>query len=354
MDRSGSPASRRPSRISPTTYGGQAVLEGVMMRGRRWASVAVRAPDRQIVVRSERLPVHLYAGWISKTPFLRGLTVLWDSLGLGMKALMFSAEVAEQEEDDAEDGTETAGDKGARPVAPAAPGSSAAATQDSTFGQTLRWTSVAVAMLFGIGLFFLLPLGIAALLELVVENTVVVHIFEGLVRLALLVGYVWAIGFVPEIRRVFAYHGAEHMTIHAFEAGEPLDREHIGKYSPAHPRCGTAFLLLVVAVSILLFALIPSDEWWVRIASRILGIPVIAGIAYEVLKFGGAHAEHPLMQLVVAPGLLLQKLTTRYPEPDMIDVAVTSFETMLRLETESAAEGLAGGKPSESSAPPLS
>jgi uncharacterized protein YqhQ len=366
MSDGGSSTLRRPSRISPTTYGGQAVLEGVMMRGRRWASVAVRAPTGQIVVRSERLPVHLYAGWISKTPFLRGLTVLWDSLGLGMKALMFSAEVAEQ--DDAEAPTRDRPNPTPECPHPPAPsptplshaqveGSAVGASpaEPTTFGQTLQWTTVAVALVFGIGVFFLLPLGTAALLELVVENTLVVHLFEGLVRLGLLVGYVWAIGFVPEIRRVFAYHGAEHMTIHAFEAGEPLDEEHIGRYPPAHPRCGTAFLLLVVAISILLFALIPTDNWWVRIASRILSIPVIAGIAYEVLKLGGAHAEHPLMHLIVVPGLALQSLTTRYPEPDMIEVAVRSFETMHSLEIESAeAAGPAGGAATESSAPPLS
>ncbi|MGE3269879.1 MAG: DUF1385 domain-containing protein [Chloroflexota bacterium] len=339
MPEDSSSAVRRPSRISPTTYGGQAVLEGVMMRGRRWASVAVRAPNREIVVRSERLPVHLYGGWVSKTPFLRGLTVLWDSLGLGMKALMFSSEVAEQDAEPAENGEDTPPGTGSQP-----------ASQALSFGQTLQWTTVAVAMLFGIGVFFLLPLGAAALAELVVENTLIVHIFEGLVRLALLVGYVWAIGFVPEIRRVFAYHGAEHMTIHAFEAGEPLDQEHIGKYSPAHPRCGTAFLLLVVAISIILFALIPTDNWWIRIASRVLAIPLIAGIAYEVLKLGGAHTEHPLMQIIVAPGLALQSLTTRYPEPDMIEVAVTSFETMLKLETES--DPATATEPA--SAPPLS
>src|SRR5687768_7046739 len=162
MAQSGSSTVRRPSRISPTTYGGQAVLEGVMMRGRRWASVAVRAPDRRIVVRSERLPVHLYGGWVSKTPFLRGLTVLWDSLGLGMKALMFSAEVAEQEPDG--DAATAASD---HPVGgdPAGAANVDGSAQPTTFGQTLQWTTVAVAMLFGIGVFFLLPLGAAALLE---------------------------------------------------------------------------------------------------------------------------------------------------------------------------------------------
>jgi uncharacterized protein YqhQ len=306
----------------------------------------VRAPNKQIVIRSERLPVHLYAGWISKTPFLRGLTVLWDSLGLGMKALMFAAEVGEQPSDQPVDqSTDGASTAVEQPLPAASP---------TTFGQTLQWTTVAVAMLFGVGIFFLLPLGAAALFELAVPNTIAVHLFEGLIRLALLVGYVWAIGYVPEIRRVFAYHGAEHMTIHAFEAGEPLDQAHIGKYSPAHPRCGTAFLLLVVAISILLFALIPTDNWWVRIASRIVSIPIIAGIAYEVLKLGGAHTDHPLVHLIVVPGLALQALTTRYPEPDMIEVAVASFETMLKLETESAPEQAASPADEPTSAPPLS
>jgi uncharacterized protein YqhQ len=339
---------RRPSRISPTTYGGQAVLEGVMMRGRRWASVAVRSPSKQIVIRSERLPVHLYGGWISKTPFLRGLTVLWDSLGLGMKALMFSAEIAEQPADAA---VPADADATAAPASFSA--KSGQVNQGNSFGQTLQWTTVAVALLFGVGVFFLLPLGAAALFELAIPNNLLVHLFEGIVRLGLLVGYVWAIGYVPDIRRVFAYHGAEHMTIHAYEAGEPLDQAHIGKYSPAHPRCGTAFLLLVVAISILLFALIPTDNWWIRIASRVLSIPIIAGIAYEILKLGGAHTEHPLVRLIVVPGLALQSLTTRYPEPDMIEVAVASFETMLRLETESAPDAGASG-PSAEAAPPLS
>jgi uncharacterized protein YqhQ len=155
---------------------------------------------------------------------------------------------------------------------------------------------------------------------------------------------------------VFGYHGAEHMTIHAYEAGDPLDVEHIGTYSPAHPRCGTAFLLLVVAISIVLFALVPTDNWGVRIAVRILGIPVIAGIAYEVLKFGGAHAEHPLMRLIVVPGLLLQALTTRYPEPGMIEVAVAAFESMHRLETggDEGPASVPAGEVDEASAPPLS
>ena len=289
------------------TYGGQAVLEGVMMRGRRYAAVAVRGPSSRIVVRSERLPARLYSGWVSRTPFLRGLTMLWDSLGLGMKALMFSADVQQQGQADGDE-------------------------EAAELSRPLQWGTVALSLLIGIGGFFLLPLAAAGLVEQLIPNHLVALLLEGLFRLALLVGYVWAIGHVPEIRRVFAYHGAEHMTIHAFEAGDPLDIEHIGRYPPAHPRCGTAFLLLVVAISIVLFGLLGSPDWWVRILSRIVGIPIIAGIAYEVLKFGGAHADHPLMKLMVAPGLALQALTTRRPEPDMIEVAVAAFEEMYRLE----------------------
>jgi uncharacterized protein YqhQ len=280
-----------------------------MMRGRRYAAVAVRAPSGRIVVRSERLPARLYSGWVSRTPFLRGLTLLWDSLGLGMKALMFSADVAQEG-----DGEETA-----------------------ELNRPLQWGTVAIAIVVGVGGFFLLPLGIAGLIERVVPSSLVANVAEGLIRLALLIGYIWAIGHVEEIRRVFAYHGAEHMTIHAFEAGEPLDVDHIAKHPPAHPRCGTAFLLLVVAISIVLFSLLGSPDWWIRIASRIVGIPIIAGIAYEVLKFGGAHRNNPIVKLIVAPGLALQALTTRYPEPPMIEVAVAAFTEMREKEQASLA-----------------
>ena len=278
------------------------------MRGRRYAAVAVRAPSSRIVVRSERLPIHLYGGWVSRTPFLRGLILLRDTLSLGMKALMFSADVAQE------------GDEG----------------EQAQLDRPLKWGTVALSMTIGIGVFFLLPLGVAGLVEWAIPSSLLANVVEGVLRLGLLVGYIWAIGHVPEIRRVFAYHGAEHMTIHAFEAGDPLDVEHIQRYPPAHPRCGTAFLLLVVAVSIVLFATLGSPDWPIRILSRILGIPLIAGIAYEALRFGGAHAGHPLVKLIVAPGLSLQKLTTRYPEPDMIEVAVAAFEEMHRLELASA------------------
>jgi uncharacterized protein YqhQ len=284
-----------------TFYGGQAVLEGVMMRGRRFMAVAVRAPNGGIVVRSEPLPSHLYSGFIGRTPLLRGLTMLWDSLGLGMKALMFSADVASEGE-------------------------------AAEMSKPVQWTTVAIAMTFGIGLFFVTPVVIAGFVEAASGSGLLAHTVEAFVRLGLLVAYVWLIGLMPDIKRVYAYHGAEHMTIHAFEAGEPLVAERIKRFSPAHPRCGTAFLLLVVAISIVVFALVGTPDLPIRILSRILLIPVIAGLAYEVLRFGGAHAGHPLVKLIVAPGLALQAITTRYPEEDQIEVAVAAFEEMRKQE----------------------
>jgi uncharacterized protein YqhQ len=286
-----------------TFYGGQAVLEGVMMRGRGFMAVAVRAPSGRIVLRSEPLPSHLYAGFIGRTPFLRGLTMLWDSLGLGMKALMFSADVAMEGE-------------------------------EAQMSKPIQWTTVAVTLVFGIGLFIVTPVLLGGLAQEVTSSDLMAHVVEAFVRLAFLVAYVGLIGLLPEIKRVYAYHGAEHMTIHAFEAGDPLVLERVKRHSPAHPRCGTAFLLLVIAISVVVFALVGTPDLPVRILSRILLIPIIAGVAYEVLRFGGAHFEHPLVKLLVAPGLLLQALTTRSPDEQQIEVAVAAFSEMRRQEAE--------------------
>jgi len=289
-------------------YGGQAVLEGVMMRGRRYMAVAVRAPDRSIVLHSERLPVHLYGGVISRVPLLRGVTMLWDSLVLGLAALTFSADVAMREEGERHQPT-TTGMKAA------------------------TWGSVAIALVLGVGLFFVLPLLLVGLYERAVSPSFWSHLIETFVRLGLLVGYVYVVGFTGEIRRVYRYHGAEHKTIHAYEHGDPLVAAAIQRYPTAHPRCGTAFLLLVIVVSIIVFALIGTPDLVTRIASRIVLIPVIAGIAYELLRFGGTHYEKsPLVRLMVAPGILLQAITTKQPDDDMIEVAVAAFTEMQRLE----------------------
>jgi uncharacterized protein YqhQ len=291
-----------------------------MMRGRSHMAVAVRAPDKHIVVTSEALPRHLYGGIVQKIPFVRGVTMLWDALGLGMKALMFSADIQMQGDD------ESPSDEDAHRVVP------------PSLAKPLAWTTVAVALIFGIGVFFVTPLAIVGLAEQFVgAHSLWSNLAEGLIRLVLLVAYVALIGLMPDVKRVYAYHGAEHMTIHAWEHNDPLDPDHVGRYSPAHPRCGTAFLLEVVAISIVLFALLGTPDLWLRVLSRIVLIPVIAGIAYELLRLGGKHPNSLLMRGIVTPGLLLQVLTTRYPDASQMEVAIASMNELLKREGEPTA-----------------
>jgi uncharacterized protein YqhQ len=311
------PSGNTSKRTPKISYGGQAVLEGVMMRGRTYMSVAVRAPDRSIKVQSKPLPKHLYGGVIQKIPLVRGMTMLWDALGLGMQALMYSADIqmAEEVQDD--------------PAISQAKGSVTA-----SLSKPLAWTTVVVALAFGIGVFFVTPLAVVGLAERVLggASSIWSNLAEGLIRLFLLVGYVALIGTMPDVKRVYAYHGAEHMTIHAWEHNDPLDPSHVGKYSPAHPRCGTAFLLEVVAISIVLFAILGTPDWWLRVLSRIVLIPVIAGIAYELLRLGGKYPDSAFMKAIVAPGLLLQALTTRYPDESQMEVAIASMNELLEKE----------------------
>jgi uncharacterized protein YqhQ len=305
--------SGRHLRTAKIAYGGQAVLEGVMMRGRTFMAVAVRAPDKSIVIRSEALPKHLYGGIVQKIPLVRGMTMLWDALGLGMKALMFSADIQMSGESD--------------------PASNSKSSEPASLSKPLAWTTVALAMVFGIGIFFVTPLAVVGVAEQFLgAHTLWSNLAEGLIRLVLLVGYVALIGLMPDVKRVYAYHGAEHMTIHAWEHNDPLDPAHVAKYPPAHPRCGTAFLLEVVAISVILFALLGTPDLWLRVLSRILLIPVIAGIAYELLRLGGKYPNSVLMKAIVAPGLLLQALTTRYPDESQMEVAIASMNELLTRE----------------------
>ncbi len=283
-------------------YGGQAVLEGVMMRGRRWATIAVRAPSSQIVLHSERLPSALYEGWFIKVPFLRGVVMLWDTLVLGMRALMFSANVALEEE-------------------------------EVQLAKPVMWSTVAVAIAFAVGLFFVGPLLLVGLVDRQIHSSFVSNLVEGVVRLAVFLLYLWAIGRMPDIRRVFAYHGAEHKCINAHEAQRGWEPSDAMLFTTAHPRCGTSFLLMVMVISILIFALLgrPPMEW--RILSRIVLIPVIAGVAYEFLKFTAAHYSNPMVRWAAAPGLTLQRLTTREPDESQVEVAMVALKEAIRLDT---------------------
>ncbi len=327
------------------SYGGQAVIEGVMMRGARTAAIAVRRKSGEIVVHEQKLNATLYRGRIAKTPFVRGLVGLWDALGLGTRALMWSADIAVQDEE-----IEEARKKG-----------KATPEKSISFNGPVGWTTIAISLAFGIGLFFLLPTaaaaGIGTLLNLnpvdttaapqavevaasVVPQTpfqanygpALVNFIENLFRLALIIAYMWLIGFLPDVKRLFGYHGAEHKTINAYEAGASLDPKTVAQYPIEHPRCGTAFLLTVVLISWVVFSLFGRPPFLLLILSRVVLIPVIAGIAYEALRFTAKHRDHPLIKLIIIPNLALQHLTTRTPDLTMNEVAIVAFKRVLFSE----------------------
>ncbi len=289
-------------------YGGQAVIEGVMIRGREWFSLAVRRRDGGIEQRCERLNP-LYNGRLRRWPLARGVLALLETLLLGIKALQISADLSA-----AEPGQRQGDGEGI-------PGWMMAAT-------------LAFSLVFGIGLFFLLPIGAVLLLEPALGSGLLSELVEGGLRLLILVGYIAAIGMMSDIRRVYAYHGAEHMTVHAFEAGLPLNVANVRKFGTPHPRCGTAFLLTVVLVSVAVFIAFSLLElsWWWRIASRVLLLPAIAAVSYEVIRFSGRHQTAIIGKALAAPGLWLQRLTTRQPDDGQIEVAIRAMESAIAAD----------------------
>lgn len=306
------------SRFTSVNYGGQAIIEGVMMRGSRALSVAVRNPQGDIVVHTEPLDPRIYGGRLARIPFLRGLTLLWDALGLGIRSLLFSAEVALQEEGNVNDAGEP----------------------EKVFEGPLQWTLVAFSLSLSILLFFVVPTFVAHLFERVLELEnlpVATNLIEGIVRLALLIGYIWAIGRMADVKRLYGYHGAEHKTINAYEANAELTPASVARFPLEHPRCGTAFLLSVVVISIIVYSFLPQLDLIPRILSRLVLLPVIAGIAYEFLKFTAAHQDNALIRLITRPNLALQRLTTREPDLDMLAVAIAAFENVLAYERSQVA-----------------
>ena len=288
-------------------YGGQAVIEGVMMRGQYVAAVAVRHPKGDIVTREVPLNAALYRGRIARLPFVRGLVLLWDALGLGTRALMWSADVALEEEEDLDFSLQSAAGMGL----------------------------VVLSLALGIGLFFVLPAAISAGIQHLVgfQSRFVADAIEGLVKLALLIGYIWGIGLMPDVKRLYGYHGAEHKTINAYEDGAELTPEVTATYSLEHPRCGTAFLLTLVLLSVLIHMLTgrPSSVPMLLL-SRVGLIFPIAGLAYEVLRFTAAHVEHPAIRVLIKPNLALQHLTTREPDHGMREVAIVALKRVLAAE----------------------
>jgi uncharacterized protein YqhQ len=280
------------SRAPGATVGGQAVIEGVMMRApHRWA-VAVRRPDGIIEAVSHDLPRLSSRSRWARVPFVRGVLVLGESLSLGFRALSWSATKAGTEEE----------------------------------GEVKRYQivlSMIFALAFFIAVFMVVPLAAARGLEHVWgQSAILFNVVDGVVRVGLFVGYIWLIGRSKEIRRVFAYHGAEHKTIWAYESGDPLTTEAIQRHSPRHPRCGTNFLMIVVLIALVAFTMVGRPSWPWLVTSRVLGIPLIAGLSYEVLKLG---ADRRWLHFLAAPGIWLQALTTRQPEDDQVAVAVTSL-----------------------------
>jgi len=284
------------------TYGGQAVIEGVMMRGQRAFAVAMRAPNGQIVVHKGRLG-RVYRSPLARLPFVRGVILLWDALGLGLHALSLSANMQSGE--------------------------------DEKLEGTALYLTLGLALAFGIGLFFLLPAGLADWSAHLLGLPTGWHsLLEGLLRLLLLIGYLATIGRLPEIRRLFAYHGAEHKTINAYEAGADLTPESVARFPLEHPRCGTAFLLTLVLLSILVFPALGARPLVWRLAGRVLLIPFLAGLAVEYIRWTANHLHNPFWRGLMRPNLALQALTTRPPDTAMLEVAIEAFRSMQQAERE--------------------
>ncbi len=339
-------------------YGGQAVMEGVMMRGRKTAAMAVRCPDNSIYLYEEALNPHLYHNRLFRLPFLRGILLLWEMLVLGTRLMTLSTNIATGAIDpyapsgsrvagldgdgngaaggaggpghlspfEAEDRTDTRGsaDNGL-PEQPERP--------PEIGGLALALTLV-VSLGFAIAVFFLGPLLITGLLRNQIGQGWLNLTLEGIIRLALLVGYLYLIGRVPDIQRVFGYHGAEHKTINAMEQGDPLDIPHVRRASRVHTRCGTGFLLIVVVVSIVVFALVGSPSLLLKIVSRIVLVPVVAGIAYELMRLGAANYRYRVVRWLLAPGMALQGLTTREPDDSMIECAIAALQRVMSRDAQ--------------------
>jgi uncharacterized protein YqhQ len=283
--------------------GGQAVLEGVMMRGVSTWSVAVRKPEGEIALTSEPLVSWAKRHRVLRLPVIRGVVALAESLKIGFRALAISANAQLAEEED----------------------------QEPIGGLTWGFT-IALSLVLAIGLFFVIPVGATSLIKDQLGSALLFWLVEGILRTAIFIGYIVLISRLPDLRRVFEYHGAEHKTISCFEAGDQLTPERAAGYSRLHPRCGTSFLLIVMVLAIFVFAPIGLPEWYWLLLSRILGIPLIAGLSYEVIKWAGRNRHKAWVRAVMWPGLMLQNLTTREPDHDQLEVAIRALEAVLAVE----------------------
>jgi len=281
-------------------YGGQAVIEGVMIRGRKAVVTAVRRPDGEIVMDDKSLAA-IYTGRMRRLPLIRGIIVLIEAMVLGIKSLLYSASISLGEE------------------------------EEEISGKTV-WLMITMALVLVTVLFLIVPLFLTRLINPFISSSLVFHLIEGGIRLVIFIAYLKLIGLVPEIKRVFSYHGAEHKTVNAYEHGVPMEVEAVREYSTAHVRCGTSFLFVVLVIAIVVFALVGRPSLWLMVLSRVLLIPVIAALGYEFIYFGANHAKNALVRAVLVPGLWLQKMTTNEPDDSQIEVALAALGKAVEID----------------------
>ena len=283
--------------------GGQAVIEGVMMRGVDWWSLAVRRPDDTIGLHHWPLVSWMKRYPILKLPIVRGVVALVESLAIGVRALTVSANESLGEE-------------------------------EQELGKKEIGVTLVIAFAFAVGLFFIAPLFLTGLLEGVLGKGFWFWLVEGCVRVGIFLAYLFIVTQIKDLRRVFEYHGAEHMSIHALEHGEELTVTNVEKYKTLHLRCGTSFLLIVLVVSIFVFAAVGRPAWYLLLLSRVVLIPLIAGISYEIIRFAGRHEANPVIRVIMAPGLALQWMTTKHPDSSQVEVAIAALEKIIELEPQ--------------------
>ncbi len=289
----------------PFYHGGQAVIEGVMMRGRRNLAISVRRPDGKLEVLKQPL-ANIYKGRLREIPLVRGVIVLIETLVLGVQALLHSAQIASAEEE--------------------------------KIPTAALWGIVAASMAFAVALFFITPLLATRYFDIYIASDLISNLIEGLMRIGIFIAYLILIGLFPDVKRVFAYHGAEHKVVNAYEAGCPLELEAIKSYSTAHARCGTSFIFAVLIIAMLVFALLGRPSLWLTILSRIILLPVIAAFGYEVTRFGARYSKSILSRILLAPGLMLQTMTTREPDDSQLEAAISALNEVIEADNSEGKE----------------
>lgn len=282
------------------SYGGQAVIEGVMMRGRKTVVTAVRRPSGEIALDTRPLP-SILNGRARRFPLIRGVLVLIESMLLGIKSLMYSAEVSTEDEEEKLSSRATAG-------------------------------IVAGSVAFAVLLFFIAPLFLTRMVGDYFDSSILFHVVEGSIRLGIFLAYLKVLTIIPGLGRLFAYHGAEHKAVNAYEGGAPLELEAVRKYSTAHTRCGTSFLFVVMIIAIIAFALVGRSSLWLMVVSRIVLVPLIAGLGYEITQFGARHIKSRFVRAFLAPGLWLQRLTTREPDDKQLEIGIAALKRAVEMD----------------------